>query len=162
MNTARRRRWAVGTWRPATLVRSDIFAIKLLLAEFAAIRAMDYATSVTRADVNGWIESSMPAEMWATLCGLTAAALIIGIALRIHCLVWAGHCIGAITYAALAVGALQYTLSLEPWDEWRRIGPLAIISSLHLLLAMRSGPTPLEHDSTSEVTVERAVCPRTT
>ena len=150
--------FGVGSWRPATLTTTDIVVIKAILAVSALARSVDYGTSATSMTGSAGIEQSLPAWLWALMCGTVGVLIVSGMACRVHTVVWAGHFLGAITYLALAVGAVQYTITLVPPDEWRRIGPLLVITMLHIMFALRSGPRPLDRDV--ESTVERVVGPQ--
>lgn len=145
-----------GTWRPATLTSGDIITIKLTLALVVLGRAVDYSFDLAVGQGDA-IEQLGPIGMWATICATVGLLLLIGIALRSHGLVFAGHFLGMWTYLALAAGAIQHAFSLHPPDEWRRAGPLLVLSLVHGLFALRSGPTPLEDQR--EATVEMVVAP---
>lgn len=149
--------WRPGSWVHARLARLDTTLLTLLLAGLAANRAWDYATPPPWAHGPGprpspglsVVESAAP--MWVWVGWLLAAAGILAVSAltRIHVGVWAGHSLLFIAYLALAVGfTVEY--GLQPWaDGLRSAGPMWLITSLHIILAIPTGWRPPQwHPST--------------
>ena len=143
----------VGTWAPAALICWDVIAIKTLLAVSAVLRAVDYGTGSS----TGRIEQAGPASLWVVLCATTGTLIAAGMLARVHWSVFTGHFLGAFTYAALAVGAMQRAFEQTPPDGWRGGSALLIIAFLHGVLALRSGQRPIPRSR--EAPVETVVAP---
>lgn len=150
-----RRALGVGTWRPAILTSGDVLTLKGALGCAALLRAADYGVAAVRPGHGDAIEQALPAVVWASVCATVGLLLLSGITFRVHWAVFSGHFLGAVTYAALAVGAFQRAFSMVPPDEWRRGSALIVIALIHWLFAMRSGPTPISdcEERPSEVVV---------
>lgn len=99
------------TWRPAVWTKGDLVALKVGLAVAAAMRGLDYASSA-RGDV-GAIETAMPLAAWAALCLSITGLILTGITIRMHVMIWTGHCVGLVTYTGLMIGAV-----LNSFDGW--------------------------------------------
>ena len=171
-------------WQPAALVTSDIIILKLMLGAAALIRAEDYVHGTK--DRFGYIEAAFPLPIWAAWSWTVGALILLGIAAQRHILVWLGHSLGAGLYGILAFAQLanafdgwppqQTVANAIPWHIWatmcaaalvaiahvpadgiRGVLPLGILSILHTMFAVRSGPRPLRDEDA--VPVETATAP---
>lgn len=149
----------LGSWRPASLTTGDIVTVKVCMGVAALIRASDYATPNRRVPTSTiGIENTLPYAFWAALFAAVGVILLTGMASRRHGMVWFGHALGFAAYSTLAFAVAQFAFTIEPWDDWKRISPLAILALLHFLLALRSGPRPIPRDH-HERTTERHMGP---
>lgn len=100
------------------------------------------------------VTSSIPNPVWALCLGGLAVALAYGALTArgpLRPASWAAAMFG------LTVIALSAALSEAPADGIRGAGPLALVSLLHLVIALRSAPRPLASDEAT--VVERTSAP---
>ena len=110
------------------LTSKDITGLQIFLAVFSLFRASDYLFSAQHTTT--YAELAFPLWAWALACLTVAWCLTVGTAARVHFIVWLGHATGAVTYLALAIGALQQSIhttastpitavtSLIDWPWW--------------------------------------------
>lgn len=134
-----RRSIRAGTWRPAAFTRGDMTILVAWLCALAVVRAVDYILSPTGTSV----EETGPIWLWSAGLLIGVSLLVVGSLQRRHLLVWVGHgWLGSLYAGITAVAIID---ALRVWDDWRRIGPVAIVSVLHWLLWWRTGPRPVTH-----------------
>lgn len=133
-----------GTWEPAALINVDLWALLTGLIVVASLRGADYATGEDGGRGISVVEAAFPLTVWAALILTGAALLTIGIALRAHAAVWAGHLWLSAVYLALGVGVWLSAIEQPWWDGFRSAGDLLLFGAIHLLVGIRTGPRPDE------------------
>ena len=155
--------WAVWSWAVGALILIGIAAQRHILVWLGhSLGAGLYgllAIAQLGNSFDGWppattVNSAVPWPIWATMSAflvtiLPAAAL--GATGRLRPTAWAAATVGiTITSALIAIAHV-------PADGIRGILPLGIMSILHTMLAVRSGPRPLRADEA--IPVETATAP---
>ena len=94
------------------------------------------------------IAAVLPGRLWLSMLAVLAVALAAG------AITARGKLAPASWFAAilgLAVITLTVALAVEPADGIRGVGPLAVMSLMHAILAARSAPRPLADDEAAVV-----------
>lgn len=132
------------------MTRRDLSLVIAWITASPLLRGLDYILPPTTV---GILERSAPLELWAGLLWAASALLIYGAWTRRHLLVWLGHGMHGILYAVLALSVIiDSSLKL---DGWRGAGPVGLISLLHWIFCIRTGPRPIaEPQATDAVAVE--------
>lgn len=135
---------ACGTWQPARLTGGDMWLLVIDLALISNVRWIDYATGDDVRTSTTYFEQIMPLWAWAIFFGIGAFALTLGVTMRRHMAVWAGHGLLATAYGALGLSYLLDTLSLWTLGSWpdglRTVGLFSVPTVLHVILCLRTGP----------------------
>lgn len=146
-----------GSWETPRLTGIDVLVVILSLLTQAIVRSWDYSTGDDRVSASlTLIEDAFPLWIWGIILGVLAGALLLGIGLRIHLLVWSSHALLSFMYSILMIGMLIAVLDNNPfpWDGIRGVTLLMTPAILHGVLAIRTGPHPLPY---SDITVTEAV-----
>ena len=147
---AYRRYLSRGDWAPARFTHIDLFVVVVFLIVLAVVRATDYVTGTDSTLSFGALERAFPLVIWAIVLYAGAACLLFGAVFRRHFAVWFGHGILWITYLAIFAG-LATTLSFLPdYDGVRFVGPVFLVSALHFIFWIRTGPVPLKEEDSSQ------------
>lgn len=111
------------------------------LSPWPFIRALDYATGIdANAPALRIFAVAVPNEQWALLFVGVASLLAIGLVFRVHTVTWFGHMLSCAAYVGAAISVAQG--AIPAGDGYRSIGPLLVIATLHLGLALLLGPLP--------------------
>lgn len=135
-----------GSWQSPRLVRIDILVLIVTLLTQAGIRAWDYGTGNDRFDQSlTLIEEAIPLYGWGIILGVLTFSLALGIALKIHIVVWASHFLLGSMYLILTIGMVISVFDNNPfpWDGIRSGSILLTPMMLHFVLAIRTGPNPI-------------------
>ena len=132
-------------WRPAVLGPVDIMLSAYAMAVMALVRGLDYGLGDdAAAKALTVVEAAAPLAGWAAGFTLGGAVLALGAVRRWHGVVWTGHAILAVLYAALAVGILWAAIG-NPWLDGIRAATVLILpTAMHWTLGLRTGPRPIE------------------
>lgn len=136
-----------GSWRAPRLTGIDVVVIICSLITQGVIRSWDYSTGDDQiASSLSLIEDAFPLVVWGAILGSLIITLTVGMWLRVHMLVWATHGLLGVVYFTLMVGMIIAVFSNNPfpWDGIRGGSILLTPCILHVLLAIRTGPKPLE------------------
>ena len=135
--------WAPGSWRPGALGIRDSVSMTVVLIIIALVRGFDYLTPrVPRTAGTSAIEDALPLWGWGLLFAAPAAVLTLGVAFRVHRLVWIGHGVLAVIYLAVMVGTTGEYLT-HTWASGIKGGfGLILPAYLHFTIAWRTGWTP--------------------
>lgn len=143
-----------GSWEVPRLTGIDVLVVIISLLTQAVFRSWDYSTGSDEISASlTLIEDAIPLWGWGVILGTLAVALLLGITLRVHLLVWSAHSLLAFTYAILMVGMIISVLNHNPfpWDGIRGVTLLMTPAILHAVLAIRTGPTPLPYEYGAEI-----------
>lgn len=139
-------------WAPGRLSGFDTRTLTWVLVAMATLRTLDYSTG---ADVDSptltAVEQAAPLWVWAILTGVGALILAGGALARIHFAVWLGYVWLATTYVGLLAGVLMTSLETPWFDGIRSAGLVIGILAIHSLLALRTGPTPIQRDESHAI-----------
>lgn len=132
-------------WRPAVFVGTDSTIGAWILVFIAAVRGADYLrTGDATSPTLDLVESTFPLLIWGLSFIIGAAVLAAGLLSRRHFVVWAGHGILWLTYAALAFGLIVPLLPFEP--SIRTGTDMLYLTFAHFIFLLRTGPRPLGQD----------------
>lgn len=135
--------FAPGSWEPGRFHLSDALIIKGTLVLMALARGFDYITPPSRVtEVTETMMLAFPLTVWGGAFLILAAMLAVGLALRIHFLVWLGHGLLAAVYVAVFVSLSSVYLQREMWDGIRSATVVLAPLVLHGLLSSRTGWKP--------------------
>ena len=127
-------------WSPPTLSATDVRLLVWVAVAQATVRGIDYLTLRTPGGrVTEVIEEAIPFPWWGTFFLIGAFFLAVGMLRDCQLTRWLGHWISAAAYCSLAVGIIVPALG-RPWADGIRSGTvLALITVLHVLMALRTG-----------------------
>ena len=135
--------FAPGSWEPGRFRLSDALVIKVTMVFMALARGFDYITPPSRVtEVTETMMLAFPLTVWGGAFLILAAMLAVGLALRIHFLVWLGHGLLAAVYVAVFVSLSSVYLQREMWDGIRSATVILAPLVLHGLLSFRTGWRP--------------------
>lgn len=135
--------FAPGSWEPGRFHLSDALLLKVTLVLMAFARGFDYITPPSRVtEVTETMMLAFPLTVWGGAFLALAVVLGVGLALRIHFLVWLGHGLLAAAYVAVFVSLSSVYLQREMWDGIRSATVVLAPLVLHGLLSSRTGWKP--------------------
>ena len=135
--------FAPGSWEPARFHLSDALLLKVTLVLMAFARGFDYITPPSRiTEVTETMMLAFPLTVWGGAFLALAVVLGVGLALRIHFMVWLGHGLLAAAYVAVFVSLSSAYLQREVWDGIRSATVDRPPLVLHGLLSSRTGWKP--------------------
>lgn len=146
------------SWRPARLTHIDHWLIFTALTAIPYVRGSDYLTGRDKGTPLAIMEDFLPLPCWSVAFIGGAAILTLGMLLRIHIIVYAGHSVLAVTYSVLTLGLAAGYVATPYADGIRSLGPLTLVTILHWTIWLRTGPRPL-HPGDAGRTVERIEAP---
>ena len=155
--------WAIWSWAVGALILIGIAAQRHIIVWLGHSLGSGLYGLLAIAQLgnsfDGWppattVNSAVPWPIWATMSAflvtiLPAAALTA--TGRLHKASWAAAIVG------ITITAVLVAIAHVPADGIRGILPLGILSILHTMFAVRSGPRPLRDDEA--VPVETATAP---
>ena len=162
MTTARHRSYSLSParigwaaqWKPAALGPWDIMLAAYAMVVMSLVRAFDYSTGTEAENPSSnltAVEAAAPLWGWALAFILFGTLLAVGVSLKRHLLVWAGHAALAVVYTGLLAGMVVSVLP-HPWfDGIRAASALLLPCAMHWILAFRTGPNPIESGSATAV-----------
>ena len=135
--------FAPGSWEPGRFRLSDALVIKGTLVLMAFWRGFDYITPPPRlGPITETMMLAFPLEVWGGAFLILAAMMAVGLALRIHFLVWLGHGLLAAAYVAVFVSLSSVYLQREMFEGIRSATVILAPLVLHGLLSYRTGWRP--------------------
>jgi hypothetical protein len=114
--------------------------VSWMLGISAFARGLDYWQSAGGTEPLRMVEAIAPLSTWGVAITAIATVLLAGLATRVHELVWVGHVACAGAYFMLTTATAQAVIPTG--HGYRAIGPLATVTTLHILLAVVRGPIP--------------------
>lgn len=135
--------FAPGSWEPGRFHLSDALLLKVTLVLMAFARGFDYITPPSRVtEVTETMMLAFPLTVWGGAFLILAAMMAVGLALRIHFLVWLGHGLLAAAYVAVFVSLSSVYLQREMFEGIRSATVVLAPLVLHGLLSYRTGWRP--------------------
>lgn len=135
--------FAPGSWEPGRFHLSDALLLKVTLVLMALARGFDYITPPPRlTQVTETMMLAFPLEVWGGAFLALAVVLGVGLALRIHFMVWLGHGLLAAAYVAVFVSLSSVYLQREMFEGIRSATVVLSPLVLHGLLSFRTGWKP--------------------
>lgn len=135
--------FAPGSWEPGRFHLSDALVIKVTLVVMALARGFDYMTPPSRVtQVTEMMMLAFPLTVWGGAFMILATMLAVGLALRVHFLVWLGHGLLAASYVAVFVSLSSVYLQREMFEGIRSATVILAPLVLHGLLSFRTGWRP--------------------
>ena len=135
--------FAPGSWEPGRFHLSDALLLKVTLVLMAFARGFDYITPPSRVtEVTETMMLAFPLTVWGGAFLALAVVLGVGLALRIHFLVWLGHGLLAAAYVAVFVSLASVYLQREMFEGIRSATVVLAPLVLHGLLSLRTGWRP--------------------
>lgn len=133
-----------GSWEPGRFHLTDAITLKIVLIFMAANRAFDYFTPtfVSPSTVTEVMQTAFPMWAWGCMILLPLFCLIIGLAARIHFMVWLGHGLLAVVYLALIVSLGLVYIDRPLFDGSRSATALLAPLVLHGMICVRTGWKP--------------------
>lgn len=147
-----------GTWRPAALLAFDYQWLYLVLIVQPAIRGIDYLNATDPGGIlpYTYVDIAVPAWVTAFAYLFGAAALTYGVLRGCHRVVWAAHWWLATCYTILLVGLVTWVIVAGDGDGMAYAATYLTVITLHVMLAIRTGPNPLPRGYTRGEAVTHA------
>lgn len=155
------RQGVLGRWSQGVLTSRDQLTVVALLTIQTVIVAADFLRAAELDGVDYRLIDSAAAEAaWGFGFLGSALLVVVGIVLKRHLLVFLGHGLLFLMWALFGVGVSIAILGSDGWSQGWRAGfnPLAV-AGIHLLIALRTGPTPLHTEDPTTVPVEAIAGP---
>lgn len=132
------------TWKQGALTSSDQRALIWFSLIHAYTRGIDYTNGrISDSESFTVVNNAFIPQVWGSGFLIGALLVTVGMLFKMHRTVWVGHATLGIFYAGIAL-ALAQPLLFGGSNTTRSLAIAMAAGILHLYVALRTGPVPLE------------------